>query len=104
MLYDPKWEVQTKPRVCSLEALVAWLEKMPASRKYNYMDCEGRCLYGQYMASHGIPWKESGASSKEYGTPERDAFCAFVYLHIADCEPWTFGAALTRARALVAEA
>jgi hypothetical protein len=87
-----------KPDILSLEGLVAWLEKMPAKRAYDYRNCEGRCLYGQYMASHGVEWKRSGASCPGLAPKEYDRFCALVYREVADEGPWTFGAALTRAR------
>lgn len=98
MLFDPKWEVQTKPDVLSLEGLIAWLETKPAQRAYDYLNCEGQCLYGQYMAAHGIPWRESGASAPGLAPKERDHFCALVYRDVADDSPYTFGGALERAR------
>lgn len=96
MLYDPKWEGQTN--TLSFESLIAWLETMPAARTYNYMNCDGRCLYGQYMRAHGIKWKESGASAPGMASVERDRFCRDVYEYVAEPTPWTFGAALARAR------
>jgi hypothetical protein len=51
------------------------------------------------MASHGIAWKESGASCPGLAPRERDRFCALVYDLVAGNEPWTFGSALKRARA-----
>jgi hypothetical protein len=102
MLYDPKWEVETKPDVLSLEGLIAWLEKYPATRRYDYLNCQGRCLYGQYMAAHGIIWSESGASSPGMAPKERDVFCALVYDKVAYDAPHTFGAALSRARKALA--
>lgn len=100
MLYDKRWEKpEIKADPLTLGSLIAWLETMPAKRKYDYMNCEGGCLYGLYMASHGIGWKESGASDPGRAPPERDRFCLLVYRDVAEPSPRTFGAALARARA-----
>ena len=99
MLYDPKWEVGTKADPLTLESLIAWLEKQPASRAYNYDDCNGKCLYGLYMATHGFNWEKSGACGAHCAPVERRQFCSLVYGTVAAAVPWTFGAALERARA-----
>jgi len=98
MLYDPKWakpEVKADP--FSLSGLVAWLEQQPKRRRYNYWNCEGKCLYGLYMASHGIAWSESGGNKGD--AHPRGRFCSIVYDRVASSTPYTFGAALKRARA-----
>jgi len=79
MLFKPSWEVQ------SLEGLITWLETMPADDFYDWHNCRGGCLYGQYAAAHGLAWTDASK------------FRAAVY-SIAYQEPWTFGAALERAR------
>lgn len=95
MLYDPKWETKTKPDVFSLESLIAWLETMPADGTYNYNNCDGGCLLDLYLAtatgkrSRPDPkthWKTCGGGEN--------------YLFIGRTKPQTFGAALSRARAL----
>lgn len=97
MLYDPKW-TETKADPLTMENLISWLEKQPARKHYDYNDCKGKCLYGLYMAAYGIDWEYSGAcSSKDSGQARAD-FCATVYEYIACQRPWTFGAALNRAR------
>jgi hypothetical protein len=96
MLYDPKWEV--KADILTMESLIAWLEKQNPRKRYKFWDLSGKCLYGLYMASHGIIWRESGGS--DLGGEERSKFCAFVYGRVAAAEPYTFGAALKRARAV----
>jgi hypothetical protein len=48
MLYDPKWEVETKADPFSLESLIAWLEKQPADGEYNWDD-GSECLLGQWL-------------------------------------------------------
>jgi hypothetical protein len=102
MLYNTNWE--TPQNVLSRESLIAWLEKQPPEQLYDYMACEGACLYGQYMAHHGISWQESGASpvfteKNPSLLKGRAEFCSEVYLHVAMKLPWTCGAALERARA-----
>lgn len=98
MLYDPKWN-ETKADPFSLESLIAWLEKQPATTAYDYCD-PGHCLVGQYLRDQGakkimlmsgelraIGWRDL---VNPRGSGHRD-------------EDWTFGAALTRARAELAK-
>ena len=87
MLYDPRWDQQTKAVPYSLEDLIAWLEKQPAKKSYCWRDAR-TCLLGQYAAAIGqrLPL---------YSIP----------IHLAGVvlqEPLTFGAALDRARRLTA--
>ncbi len=98
MLYDPKWEVKTKPAVFSLESLIAWLEIMPADRPYNYFDTDA-CMAAQYCASQG----------REYMPPNPFLFWKYWSQDfrynmesIAVGQPRTFGAALDRARKALA--
>lgn len=91
MLYDPKWEVETKADPLTIPSLIAWLERQPAASTYDYHDCNGECLYGQYAASVGLSWKEAIDDST-------DSFRTGVYRHVAAASPRTFGAALRRAR------
>lgn len=102
MLYDKRWDakVETNVDVLKLETLIAWLEKQPATEKYDYNNCNGRCLYGQYLTHHGVSWKEELKHTK-LGDPRSD-FRDYVYEHVACEKPWTFGAALDRARKLLA--
>lgn len=53
MLYDPKWEQQTKADPFKIETLIAWLEKQPAEETYCYMST-GHCLLAQYFVSLGF--------------------------------------------------
>ena len=99
MLYDPKWETETKPDVFSLEGLLAWLQTKPPNDQYNYEDCCGGCLYGQYVIASGIPWKEVfGTAIYDHKDAAALPFKQFVYHKVAKAEPHTFGAALKRAR------
>lgn len=97
MLYDPKWEVKTKPDVFSLESLIAWLEKQPADEVYDYMNCHGACLLDQYGAAMAVP-----RNSATYRQLDR-AFDGGGGYFIACGHPRTFGAALTRARKALAQ-
>lgn len=100
MLHNPKWDAMTKPDIFSLASLVSWLETMPADQIYDYRDCGGECLYGQYATAHGVLWEKSGACGRRGSSQERYDFCGLVYSHIASHRPWTFGAALERALAV----
>jgi hypothetical protein len=93
MLYDPKWEAKSEP--LSLEGLISWLEKQPADQRYNFFDCEGECLFGQYMRAIGYTWDQS--QNQPAGTPI-EVFETLVYDSCACQQPMTFGAALDRAR------
>lgn len=101
MLYDPKWETTVvpaaKPDIFALSTLIAWLEKQPAGMRYEYADCKGLCLLGQYMTAHGVDWY-----GKLNGTDPYTAICIATNWgsSIAVHSSYTFGAALARARAL----
>jgi hypothetical protein len=100
MLYDPKWakQAETKADPFTLESLIAWLEKQPANSTYPFYNCRGECLFSQYLAHCGF--------AKRPVDYDREGFRGWDILHndplrgIAETEPWTFGAALKRARAL----
>jgi hypothetical protein len=94
--------VEAKPDIYALSTLIAWLEKQPKEATYNFHDCNGKCLIGQYMSAHGIRhifgdgqysiFHHLGGDSEQTGWgPE-----------IAGPDPQTFGAALLRAKALAA--
>jgi hypothetical protein len=98
MLFDPKWEVQTKPDVFSLENLIAWLEKRPAHLDYDFY-CSGQCLIGQWMRSIDPGVSEPPFSgSFVYIVDGKEIDLEDRYSDLAVSEPWTFGAALDRAR------
>jgi len=95
MLYDPKWEAPTKANPFTLPSLIAWLEKQPALKTFNFGNCTGECLYGQYMASVGVPWDEA----RKQKAPRIDRYREFRHaVYCAVCIADTFGAALKRAR------
>ncbi len=91
-------ETITKPDIYALPTLIAWLEKMPAKKRYDFLNCEGRCLIGQYMTAHGI---EHVFGDGQYSAFSNRTDWCFT---IAVKRPCTFGAALARARELAAHA
>lgn len=94
MLYNPEW---TKPDPLSLPALIAWLETQAPETAYDYYDCGGGCLIMQYLTAVGIEWRDGGYG-RCLGGQTSD-----LRHEIAGTRPFTFGAALARAKALFAE-
>lgn len=81
MLYDPKWELH------SMSTLIGWLETKPVDEGYYFFSCR-RCLLLQYLAAIKGP----GHDIDYVDLPE-------TFKDVAFETPWTFGAALKRARA-----
>ncbi len=101
MLYDPKWQ---KP---SLASFIGWLESKDPKAEYDFQNCQGECLIGQYMTAIGIEWGETPLdyfrgdwSKTNYIKTGRQIFGVGTFDAIAG-SPWTFGAALERTRKLV---
>ncbi len=92
MLYDPKWEQEIKADPFMLSSLIAWLKRQPAHERYKFANCEGQCLFSQYLR-----W---ALGSHRFGDGSYAEFCCHVPQAIAAGWPRTFGAALARARAL----
>jgi hypothetical protein len=100
MLYDPKWDG------VSLRGFIGWLETKDPGDKYDFFECEGRCLLGQYMEAMNIAWTGApdfpngdwGKSS--YAKTARKIFGEGpdVRFNALANRPHTFGAALKRAR------
>ena len=84
---------ETKPGVFSPEGLIAWLETQDPTTQYDYHDCSGHCLIAQYLAAHGYLWGDNHYGRFMSGVDRADIACTF---------PMTFGAALERARKLLA--
>jgi hypothetical protein len=83
MLYNPKWDLM------SLESLIAWLEQQPADGTYQW-EYPNLCLMGCYLKS-----RTDDFASFRNRYPDMPH-----YREIAAQEPWTFGAALERAKAV----
>lgn len=98
MFFDPqcKPEVkpETKPSIYALPTLIAWLETMPKGGTYNFYNCDGECLLGQYMTACGIKHRFGDGQYAELADSTNWG------ANIAVEHPHTFGAALDRARAL----
>lgn len=95
MLYDPKWEVQTKADPFQLGTLIAWLEKQPANETYCYMS-HGQCLLAQYFRAMGFDVGRIGGFSVILDGEK--IFLPQDFSNIPLFEPRTFGGALARAR------
>lgn len=84
--------------VFSLEGLIAWLEQQDPETEYDFTCVEGDCLIGRYLrATTGRMWRDFGYT---WGTLTGE------YPELEDVSgdfPCTYGAALERARALLAE-
>lgn len=115
MLYDPKWDQQTKADPFKIETLIAWLEKQPAETEYCYFS-NGKCLLAQYFQAHGFPLSEMRGDDLVTTDGQRitvpfswDVLAqGQVYIESRDeflpgvSSERTFGAALERARKLAA--
>lgn len=100
MLYDPKWEKpEIKADPFSLESLIAWLEKQPASAGYCYQS-NGNCLLAKYFHAAGYPNAMLGGDYVRLHGVRQRTIISEEFQIIPLREPHTFGAALERARAL----
>jgi hypothetical protein len=84
MLYDPKWRGRTLEGPMALQNFIAWLETKDPEEKYDWEDPR-ICVLAQFLGETapcyaGAPWRDIA-----YAT-----------------EPFTFGAALKRARIVAA--
>ena len=88
--HDPQ-----RPDPFSLEGLIAWLETQPPETKYDWM-------------SWSLRFPDGGCLLLRYGAAVGDAhdmhnwFYKNQLMHVASALPWTYGAALDRARAALA--
>ena len=88
-----------KPDVFSPQGLIAWLEMQPATREYDWWDM-GDCLVCHYLAEAlgtDEPWHVAAEAGKSY---EDVLGSRWAYHAVGSALPWTYGAALDRARAL----
>lgn len=101
MLFDPKWNQQTKADPLSLESLIAWLEQQPADKTYCFLDT-GRCLIATYFQAKNIAKSVGGVTFLPLGSKVRRKI-PDCFNEVAEFTPFTYGAALERARALRGE-
>ena len=96
MFYEPQCKPEVKVNPLEMGTLIAWLERQPAEKKYDYC-CIHSCLAAQYYSAMG----EKMCVVPLYGSqdPKHEGF-RYKLEWLANHSPWTFGAALERARAL----
>lgn len=76
----------------SLKGFIAWLERQPADKEYNFLDW-GSCALCQYLISATGQW-----TVDQYY--EIFPWPATLGPNFIAGRPWTFGAALARAKGL----
>lgn len=107
MLYNPLWKKE--PGVVSLDDFIGWLETQNPAQHYDFRDNCGNCLVGQYMKARGIKWLLAYGNDNTYSKTCHTLFgddrlhVGFHYKGTGEgdvlyAQPWTFGAALSRAR------
>ena len=98
MAFDDRAYTETTHEVFTLDGLIAWLERQPGARRYNYCDTGG-CLLYQYFTTRGVPivslnpYKWAVPNGRHHDYPRARDVVAIGY-------PRTFRAALKRARLL----
>ena len=97
MLYDPSKDYKS-PRA----DLIAWLEKQPASRTYNWYS-SSRCLMGLYYWGTSSKWEKlchwmGWSTVYRFSTFHEPCGSMTDYVYIGSTKPWTMGDALHRAK------
>jgi hypothetical protein len=90
---------QTRTLKPSLTGFIAWLRSKPPQGRYNFDDCDGGCLMGQYMAHCGIEWGEVSVILPAYSRVVEQVFSDWGDQEVLSDRPRTFGGALRRAEA-----
>jgi hypothetical protein len=101
MPFDGNSAKFAKSDVFSLAGLVAWLETQPAETAYNFWNCHGQCLLSTYLTVRGMVEDSPGTNYIKL----MRATCGYGVggdpIDVSGDKPWTYGAALARARALL---
>jgi hypothetical protein len=97
MLHNPNWQ---KPKVNTLESLIAWLETKPPEQRYTYTN-GWTCMVAQYYKAKGYWFVTVGPTRFGHGL-NRNEELPFGFNAVAARGEPTFGAALERARGYVA--
>jgi hypothetical protein len=84
MMHEPEHPPLT------IDALVKWLEAQRPDQEYMWQD-PTYCLVGHYLRDHGSSWGSVAYSELPH------------YDEIAGAKPWTYGAALERAKSVTAQ-
>jgi hypothetical protein len=101
MYAEKRFEVITPQKLKpSLDGFINWLKTKPPDGRYNFVNCEGECLLGQYMAYCGIEWTVRGCELIAYAKTAEKVFPAITDTYVLSLTPWTYGAALKRAQTL----
>lgn len=98
MLYDPKWKQKADPM--AYETFIGWLEQQPSDGRYCYGD-HGACLCASYLTAMGYEGVDL-YSCGDFAHTSRGKRVEGQYPvqmdNLAVEQPWTFGAALQRAK------
>lgn len=106
MLYNPDWQkLESKIDIFSVSGLKTWLETKEQSAGYHYGDIHN-CLLSQYFRAQGYRWAYCGSDIVSYSVfflpPLFYKRIPSEMNEISIRRPWTFGAALDRARKAIA--
>lgn len=105
MFFDPTTKPEVKADPFSLESLIAWLEKQPANKEYNYCDPHN-CALCQYFRDAGLEVESITRNEirhRDGRTTEFPVTFSWDISNSAYRGLSTFGAALERARAVAAK-
>lgn len=96
MFFDPTCKPEVRADPFTLESLIAWLEKQSPHTRYNWHNCDGKCLIAVYGFAMGIDRLDADCPGidKIFGEGENSK-----YAEVCGTLPFTYGAALDRARA-----
>lgn len=94
MFVDDKRFGETPQPVLGLADFISWLETRDPNAKYDFGDIKGNCLVGQYLASRGVAWVKGKTMESEIYQECTGPGACFIAVRT----PWTYGAALNRAR------
>lgn len=106
MLYNKNWDQpkqQPKYDIHSIEGLAGWLQTMPPDQPYDYCS-SSCCLNAQYYRAMGYRLIRMRAHDFNHGLIRRHVELPRGFWHIAAGTPWTYGAALARARGWISAA
>lgn len=90
--FIPESPVHPKPFTPDIHGLIAWLETQDGEMKYHWPSCRD-CLLRRFANVLGAPCY-SGMGEFFNGPADE---------HVANPRPWTYSAALSRARAFAAK-
>lgn len=100
MFLETKKEGEARTKEPSMLSLIAWLETKNPAEEYDYYNCYGGCLLGQYFNAIGLAWGLNGGPGCElFNSME-----SYKLQDISRRHPRTFGGALERARVALSKA